>query len=113
MKIIIGLVVIVIASLTILAFSTAKPAEAINNCYEEGQRNLQYYEGKTDQESCTNNKNEIATLKQCLNNTYAKYGKLQSTLAKKQYFMTKKDPLPNLIDQHNKTCAIYPDTQLK
>jgi hypothetical protein len=114
MKIIVGLIVIVIAALVVLTFTTNKPAEAINNCYEEATRTLALYEGQpASQQMCAATKTEIETLKQCVNNTYDKYGKLQTAVGKRKLFMTKADPMNDLVTKHNATCANFVETHVK
>jgi hypothetical protein len=113
MKIIVGLIVIVIAALIVLTFTTNKPAEAINNCYDEATRTLTLYDNQqASAQMCAATKTEIETLKQCLNNTYEKYGKFQSAIAKKKLFMTKTDTMPDILNKHNTTCSSFPETKV-
>lgn len=109
------LVLIVLAGgvIFIAATQTAKPQEALNNCYVEGTRNLDQYKTTNDLQSCLSSMREIETIAQCRNNVYGQYGKTLTYLAKKKLFLTKSDPYTTLVTEHNEICAAHTDTIIK
>jgi hypothetical protein len=114
-----GILILLIAiSYIFVSTVTATPKEAIQNCFTDSQRNFDVYSQKFQdpdqkQVACTDQKGEIASLKQCINNVYGKYGRYQSALALKRLNLGKSDPLAQIIDDHNQSCSSYPESKVE
>lgn len=110
------LVVIIIGLYLFVSTVVAKPQEALGNCYTDSQRNLDIYKQKISsvenkQTICTDQKGEIDSLKQCINNTYGKYGHYQTAIARRKMSLSKPDPLIQIVSDHNQACSQF--TELK
>ncbi len=118
-KIIGGFALLILILFVGVTSLTTAPKEALNNCIVEGNRTLSIYSQKLkemsteEQKICADATGEISLIKQCINNTYEKYGRSQTSLAKRILYMNGNDPLTQIVKDHNEMCSKYPDSEVK